>query len=149
MKVIEYFDSRDSSHWLNQMQKCDWRAGQYLCELLRESTFKNIFGEKSKVLLLVDGRELVSFCTYSEIDDIQPTDLTPWIGFVYTFPAYRNRGCAGKMLKHCERLAKNDKVEAVYISTNHVDFYEKYGYEFYKTMEDIAGECSRVYRKRI
>ena len=30
--------------------------------------------------------EQISFCTYAEKDDIQPTALTPWIGFVYTFP---------------------------------------------------------------
>lgn len=149
MEVIEYFSCYNPAHWLEQIQKCDWRAGQYLHKLLCENTFKNIFGETSKVLLLTDENALVSFCTYSEIDDIQPTDLRPWIGFVYTFSAYRNQGCAGRLLQHCEQLAKNDKVEAVYISTNHVGFYEKYGYEFYKTMKDIAGESSRVYKKQL
>lgn len=48
-------------------------------------------GEKSRVMLLVDGDDLISFCTYAEKDDIQPTELTPWIGFVYTFPQYRRQ----------------------------------------------------------
>lgn len=149
MEVIDYFSCHSPAHWLSQIQKSDWSAGQYLYKLLCENKFKFIFGETSKVLLLANGNELVSFCTYAGIDDIQPTDLTPWIGFVYTFPAYRKQGCAGKLLNHCEQLAKNDKVKAVYISTNHVGFYEKYGYEFYKTMKDIAGEYSRVYKKQL
>lgn len=149
MEVIDYFSCHSPAHWLSQIQKSDWSAGQYLYKLLCENKFKFIFGETSKVLLLANGNELVSFCTYAEIDDIQPTDLTPWIGFVYTFPEYRKQGCAGKLLNHCEQLAKNDKVKAVYISTNHVGFYEKYGYEFYKTIKDIAGEYSRVYKKQL
>ncbi len=32
------------------------------------------------MLLLTDGDELVSYCTYAKKDDIQPTDLTPWMG---------------------------------------------------------------------
>ena len=31
-------------------------------------------------MLLTDGDELVSYCTYVKKDDIQPTDLTPWMG---------------------------------------------------------------------
>lgn len=42
--------------------------------------FKDTVGEKSKVLMLVNRDELISFCTYAELDDIQPTELTPWIG---------------------------------------------------------------------
>lgn len=148
MKIIDYFSCRNPAHWLKQIHKSDWRAGQYLYDLLRENTFNSVFGKTSKVLLLANGNELASFCTYAEIDDIRPTDLTQWIGFVYTFPAYRNQGCAGTLLGYCECLAKNDKAEAIYISTNHVGFYEKYGYELYKTMKDNAGENSRVYKKR-
>ena len=32
---------------------------------------------------------MISFCTFAEHDDIPDTELTPWIGFVYTFPAFR------------------------------------------------------------
>lgn len=58
-------------------------------ELLGQETFFKATGENSKVLLLTDGDELISFCTYAEKDDIQPTDLSPWRGFVYTFPEHR------------------------------------------------------------
>ena len=30
--------------------------------------------------MLVDGENLISFCTFADKDDIQPTELTPWIG---------------------------------------------------------------------
>lgn len=99
--------------------------------------------------MLVDGEELVSFCTYAEKDDIPSTTLTPWIGFVYTFPQYRGHCCMGMLLDEIEKQAKNENVPAIYISTNHIGLYEKYGYSFYQMMKDMEGEPSRVYRKEL
>lgn len=149
MQIIEYFSCGRPEHWLLQIGKSDWEAGRYLYELLSEKKLGEVLGESSKVLLLTDGDELVSFCTYAEKDDIQPTALTPWIGFVYTFPQYRGRRYAGELLQKIENLAEADKADAVFISTNHTGLYEKYGYTFYQMMDDINGEPSRVYRKRI
>ncbi len=149
MEIIEYFSIENQELWLEKIKQSDWGAGQFLYELLKTHTLKDNTGQNTRVLMLVDGESLAGFCTLAEKDDIQPTELTPWIGFVYTFPAYRGQGCAGKLLKHCEELAKNDGMKAVYISTNHIGFYERYGYEFYKTMKDMAGEDSRVYKKQL
>lgn len=149
MQVIEYYSSDRAGHWLRQIEKSDWGAGQYLYELLSKNRFKAAMGEKSKVLLLVEGDELISFCTYAEKDDIQPTVLTPWIGFVYTFPKYRGHRYMGKMFREIERLAKAEKVQDIYISTDHTGLYEKYGCEFYQVMNDMHGEPSRIYRKHV
>ena len=99
--------------------------------------------------MLVDGDKLVSFCTFAPLDDIQPTELSPWIGFLYTFPDYRGHHYAGMLLDYAESIATVMEREYIYISTNHVGLYEKYGYEFYKMEKDIHGENSRVYRKDI
>ncbi len=147
MKIIEYFSTDNKEHWLLQLKECEWGAGKYLHQLLVEGRLKQLVGETSKVLMLVDGEKLVSFCTFAEKDDIQPTELTPWIGFVYTYPDYRGNHCAGKLLSHAEELATEAGVKNIYISTNHDGLYEKYGYEFYQIMKDIGGEDSRVYVK--
>ena len=36
-----------------------------------------------------------------------------------------------------------------YISTNHIGLYEKYGYTFLETAEDISGGETRIYRKAL
>ena len=89
MKIIEYFTSDNKEYLLNQIKKSDWGAGQYLHYLLSENNLKNMVGETALVPMLVDGDELVAFCTFAPYDDIQPTELSPWIGFIYTFPKYR------------------------------------------------------------
>ena len=110
---------------------------------------KDFVGDNTKVFMLVDGEKLLSFCTFAEKDDIQPTELTPWIGFVYTFPDYRGNHYAGKLLAHVELLAKEEGVKRIHISTGEIGLYEKYGYEFWQMMKDMDGENSRVYIKDV
>lgn len=149
MQVINYFTCDRPAYWLEQIKKSDWGAGQFLYELLSENKFKDAVGEKSMVLMLTDGDALVSFCTYAEKDDIQPTELTPWVGFVYTFPEYRGRRSVGELFAEVEKLAKAEQVRDIYISTNHIGLYEKYGCEFYQMMTDMDGGPSRVYRLHV
>ncbi len=149
MRVIDYFDSDRKEHWLNEIKKGDWGAAAFLYELLTKGTFHEMTGKNSKVLLLTDGDDLISFCTYAEKDDIQPTDLTPWMGFVYTFPEHRGHHYMSLLMEEVERLAIKDGVSEVYISTNEIGLYEKYGCKFKTEMKDMNGEPSRVYVKKI
>ena len=100
MEIIEYFASENQTHWLNEIKKSDWGAGQFLYELLRDDRLMKICGESTKILLYINGDKLVSFCTYAEQDDIRETSLTPWVGFVYTFPEYRGNRHIGKLLDY-------------------------------------------------
>ena len=150
MIEVKTFESMENkAYWLEKIKQSDWGAGQFLYQLLSEERLKKLCGETTEVLLAVNGETLLAFCTYAEKDDVQPTDLTPWAGFVYTYPEHRGNKYAGLVLKKAEELAALDGKEYVYISTNHVGLYEKYGYEFYGMQKDIEGEDTRVYRKRV
>ena len=43
------------------MAKCDWGAGQYLQQLLREDKLKEMVGETALVPMLVEEDELIAF----------------------------------------------------------------------------------------
>ena len=149
MKIIEYFSTDNQEYWLSKIKESDWGAGQYLYELLKNHKLNQLVGENTKVLMLTDRENLVSFCTFAEKDDIQPTDLTPWVGWAYTFPKYRGNRYIGKLVSYIEIVAEEEGVKNIYISTNHTGLYEKYGYEFYEIMKDINGEDSRVYVRHL
>lgn len=149
MKIIEYFASEDQARWLEQIKRSDWSAGQFLYGLLRDGRMKELCGESTKVLLLTEDEKLLSFCTYARQDDIREPSLTPWIGFAYTFPEFRGKRRIGKLLERAYALAKADGYAHTYISTGETGLYEKYGYTFYKTMKDMHGKDSRVYRNEI
>ncbi|MBQ2066089.1 MAG: GNAT family N-acetyltransferase [Clostridiales bacterium] len=147
MNVINYYECDNKEHWLEQIGRCDWRAGQYLHDLIRDGKLLDMIGADSKVLLLTEGDELISFCTLAEKDEIQPTDLKPWMGFIYTFPEYRGHRYLGKLFEAAGDIAKEEGFTRVYISTDHTGLYEKYGCEFTGEMQSIYGENCRVYVK--
>ena len=63
MNVISFFESDRQQDWLSAIKKSDWGAGAFLYELLSTGRFFEAVGEGSKVLLLTDGDELISYCT--------------------------------------------------------------------------------------
>lgn len=149
MEIIEYFSCSTQDHWLEEVRKSDWSAGQFLYELLRGHQLKELCGQDTQVFLLTEGETLISFCTYAEQDDVRETSLTPWVGFVYTFPRFRGNRYIGILLDYAEKTARADGRECIYISTGENGLYEKYGYSFWKNMKDVNGDDSRVYRKSI
>ena len=149
MTIKELNELENREYWLEKIRTCGWKAGEFLYELVTGGRLKSYLGEHTRIFLLTDGDKLVSFCTLSDIDDIQPTELTPWIGFVFTSPEYRGRHLAGKLLRHAESIAAAEGYEKTYISTGHTGLYEKYGYSFLKLLKDVYGEDSGVYEKEI
>ncbi len=146
MKIVDFFASPDREHWLAQLRKCDWSAGAFLCGLIDGDKFHTLTGARSKLLLLTDRDRLVSFCTLCEKDEIDDTELTPWVGFVYTYPEYRGRRCFGLLLDEAKRLASEAGYETLYISTDHIGLYEKYGFEYICTLKNRSADDCRVYR---
>ena len=86
MDILDYESTVRPEWWLKQIGDCDWTAARYLHTLLTENRFHELYGKRARLLLLTDGTKLVSFCTYAERDEIPDTELTPWMGFVYTRP---------------------------------------------------------------
>lgn len=58
------------------------------------------------------------------------TDLTPNVCALYVEPEMRGRGIAGALLSFiCEDM-KRAGYELLYLVTDHISFYERYGWEF-------------------
>ena len=146
MDIISYYQTVNPAWWLKKIGGSDWIAGQYLHRLLTEDRFRETYGETSEVLLLTNGSSLAAFCTYAEQDDIPDTDLTPWLGFAYTFPDYRGRRLMGKLIGRAKELARRDGKDYLYVCSQEKGLYEKYGAKAVARMKDRRGEDSRVLR---
>lgn len=149
--IKDYFqlDAQEHKFWLAKIGKSDWRAGKYLFNLLSDGQFKKLCGEKSTVFLLTQNDDLISFCTFAEKDDIPDTNLTPWIGFVYTFPSFRGKRRIGKLIEHIYQLAKVQGVKQLYISTDQKGLYENFGFSFFTTLKECHDEPAFVYQMKI
>ena len=147
MQIIDYFRDDRKDHWLEQIRHVEWRAARLLETLLAEGTFHDVLG-RGTLYLLTDGDALVSFATLAERDCIDDATLSPWIGFVHTAPAYRGQRCAGQLLDHAVRMAGEHGADRVYICTDHVGLYEKYGFTYLENRVSIYGEDSLVLLRR-
>lgn len=76
-------------------------------------------------------------------------DLSPNVCAVYTEPAYRRLGLAGRLLDFIVTERKEKGVTPIYLLTDHTNFYERYGWE-YLCMAQNEGENhqSRIYLHR-
>ena len=76
-------------------------------------------------------------------------DLSPNICAVYTEEAYRNQGIAGNLLNMTVNDLGQKGINPVYLVTNHVGFYERYGWKFLCMVQgDGEPEMSRMYIHR-
>lgn len=148
MQIIDYFKDDRQAHWLAQIRQCEWRAAKFLAELLREGRFPQTLGEGT-LYLLADGDVLVSFLTLAQRDCIADEALSPWIGFVHTSPEYRGQRYVGRLLDHAVKAAGAHGAQRVYICTDHVGLYEKYGFTYMENRVSIYGEDSRVYFREV
>lgn len=147
MQIIDYFQSREQDAWLNQIGQVDWVAAKFLAQLLRESRFRQVLGEGT-LYLLVDGDTLVSFVTLTHQDCIDDETLYPWLGFFYTFPEYRGHRLGGRLLDFAVRRAGEQGYPEVYIATDHLALYEKYGFTYMRNQIDVYGTDSRIYIRK-
>ena len=98
MQIIEYYKSKNQEHWKNEIGKGDWSAAKLLYSWLNTDKLKQMCGKSTEVFLLTDGDNLVSFAILAEQDEIDAPELSPWIGFAYTFPKYRGNNNIGKLI---------------------------------------------------
>jgi GNAT superfamily N-acetyltransferase len=149
MEIINFFDSKNQPELIKKIAGCDWSAARFLVELLQKDTFNNTLGGWGKLFMLMDGENLVSFLTLTGQDAVRDEAITPWIGFVFTQPAYRGHRYAGLLLGHGESCAAQMGYRKVYIATDHVGLYEKYGYAYQENRVDIWGSDMRVLYKAL
>ena len=83
-----------------------------MLSLLKEGTFHEKLGDGTLYILLdeeklTDGKPSVaSFATFCDRDEVI-SELRPWIGFVFTFPAFRGKRHIARLMDHICSLAKN------------------------------------------
>ena len=147
MQIIDYFACDNQTHWRAAIAQNEWRAAKFLAILLEKGEFHQNVG-KGTIYLLTEGDRLVSFLTLSERDCVD-VPYGPWIGFVHTAPEYRGHRHVGKLIDHACHAAREQGVTRVYLATDHVGLYEKYGFTYLENRVNVYGEDSRIYVREV
>lgn len=89
-------------------ENCSWGAGKALAGAMDN----NQFNDQKRVIAAVDNEKVCGYCTVSKTDCIPDVDYTPYISFLFVGEEYM----------------KNIGYNKVYIVSDHVNLYEKYGF---------------------
>ena len=99
--------------------------------------------------LCLSGERIIAGVGAIENDFNERKDLKPNLCALYTEEEYRKRGIAGRLLDIAVSDLRSKGITPVYLLTDHVGFYERYGWEFLCMAQgDFDEEKSRLYVHR-
>lgn len=125
------------------LKNCNWDAGTFLYSLIEENK-RGILGW-NYIFVLVENEKVISYCTLSQKDCVEDDNMVPWIGFVFTMEEYRGNRYSKVVINRALEKARFLGYNRVYLATDHIGLYEKYGFHYLETRKDIYEEDSRVY----
>lgn len=82
-------------------------------------------------------------------DFISRMDLYPWICAVFIEDAFRGNAYASQLLNKAKEDAKKGGFSSIYLCTDHIGYYEKYGFAHIGQGYHPWGENSRIYEARL
>ena len=132
-KVIAYADS------------CSWVAGKHLAGMMREDIFK----DWESVFAAVQKDEVVGFCTLLETDYYPENRYSPWISSIFVDENYRGNRVSQQMIEKVIDYAREQGFSTVYIPSDMIGFYEKYGFNKIDELVNYGGDIDNIFAKKI
>ena len=80
-----------------------------------------------------------------ENDFMVRKDLLPWLCGLYIEEDMRGKALGSLLLEHGRKESQKLGFSKLYLCTDHVGYYEKYGWEFFSEEESEFGGKGRVY----
>ena len=109
-------------------EKCPWRAGKYLAELMRGSAFR----DWERVFAAFEDGVPVGFCTLTEKDELLPEyPYTPLIGFVFVDEAHRGKRISGQIIRAVLGYAKTIGYDRVYVMSGEKGLFREIRFQIY------------------
>ena len=99
--------------------------------------------------LCLNGEQIVGGLGVIDNDFHDRKDLSPNVCAVYTDEAWRGQGIAGNLLNMVVEDMRDKGISPLYLVTDHIGFYERYGWEFLCMVQgDGEPEMTRMYIHR-
>ena len=99
--------------------------------------------------LCLSGNQIIGGMGVIENDFHDRKDLTPNVCAVFTEEGYRGQGIAGNLLNMVVNDMKSKGISPIYLITDHIGFYEKYGWEYLCMVQgDGEPNMTRMYVHR-
>lgn len=88
------------------------------------------------ILGLLDNDKLIGFISLFKYDGDEMKNLTPWYATMYVKKEYRNKGYSKILNDAILNEAKKKGYDRIYLKSNLVNYYEKFGAKYIKTLNN-------------
>ncbi|MFI9225280.1 GNAT family N-acetyltransferase [Peribacillus frigoritolerans] len=95
--------------------------------------------------LMEDSDEIIGCAGLISNDFISRMDLYPWICAIYIEKNYRGRSLGKELLLRAKDDAEKAGFNQVFLCTDHIGYYEKYGFAYIGDGYHPWGSSSRIY----
>ena len=106
----------------------------------------NAFRDWERVIVAVEDRRIVGYCTFSERDELpEEYGYSPFIGFVFVEEKHRGNRISQRMIEAALRYAKALGYGTVYLMSGEQGLYEKYGFVRMGEYPTIYGTADQLF----
>ena len=95
--------------------------------------------------LLEKEGEIIGCAGLITNDFISRMDLFPWFSSLYIEKEYRGQSLGSLMINKAKEDANSGGFSHLFLCTDHIGYYEKYGFNYIGTGYHPWGESSRIY----
>ncbi len=99
--------------------------------------------------LLAEEDQIIGCAGLITNDFISRMDLYPWICAVYIDKDFRGKALASLLMEKAKEDAKEAGFDYIYLSTDHIGYYEKYGFKYIGQGYHPWDEESRIYELKL
>ena len=124
---------------------CSWIAGKHIADVLEKNTFQ----EWESVFVAVMNEKIVGYCTLLETDYYPENRYFPWISSIFVEEVFRGRRISELLINEATEYAKCTGFQTVYIPSDIVGLYEKYGFEKIDVLTNYGGDIDNIFAKTI
>ncbi len=132
--AIQYFQKR----WANETTM----------KIYEDCISNSIFAQRPLpqwYLLLSEQEEIIGCAGLITNDFISRMDLYPWVCAVYIENEYRGNAYGKLLLDKAKEDANEAGFSNLYLCTDHIGYYEKYGFNYLADGYHPWGDSSRIY----